>query len=178
MRESYFHREWMESWLKQRPGSHVVKIPDMPRGPKSSAETRFNPIKPFDIYVMDDGVFYALELKLHITFSAFPFKKVTENQINSLLEVEKNNGIGAVVINYRTNKISKKATNEWGILPPFNMVYVIRGSTFSALDHNTPAASLSIHDLLHDELIIQIKWMSANGVWDLAPLFEAVKKGW
>jgi len=173
MRESHFQGEWLKSWLAFHPSAHIQKIPDMPRGQQSSAETRFNPVKPYDFYCYDNGTFYAMELKLKTSFGGFPFKAVTENQVNCLLNAEKNRGISLLVINYRFNKASKKAI-KGGLTLPFNQVFVMKGSTFAQLDAETPSGSIAWEDLKTHHAIMKLNYLPATKAWDLDPLFTAV----
>ena len=174
MRETHFQQEWHKSWVRHHPSAHMIKIPDMPR----TSDTRFNPVKPYDFYCFDGGVFFAMELKLQTHFGVFPFRAVTEGQLRNLLSVETNSGISLVVINYRIAKASKKAKKDWGIDDGFNVSYVMKGSTFDGFDRNMNSKNIPVDVLFHDPGILCLKWLPANEVWDMEPLFSAVRKGW
>ena len=65
------------------------------------SDVRFLPLKPYDIYAVSGGVFFAMELKLKTRIGGFPFKDLKENQLNNLMEVTGSGGVACVVINYR-----------------------------------------------------------------------------
>lgn len=98
MEEKQFQRDFLFS-LEQR-GIFACKIPDAIRSPQS----RFIPIKPFDMFILNGGVFYALELKyfkvqkLKTKYSSFPLSKIRDNQLRNLRSVANNGGRGFVPV--------------------------------------------------------------------------------
>ena len=84
----------------QQANFYVKKIPDAVRSPQS----RFIPQKPFDLFALNNGKFYALELKylkvkkLKTKYSSFPLSKIRDVQLDNLRQIEQHGGKGFIVI--------------------------------------------------------------------------------
>lgn len=74
------------------------KLPDSIR----SEATRFNPIKLFDAFVLNRGMFSAIEFKM-VKGTSFPFSQVRDSQVQALLEIEKAGGVSYLFLNHRHN---------------------------------------------------------------------------
>ena len=98
MREKEFQLDFLKSCKKA--GFYVKKIPDAIRSPK----VRFIPSKPYDLFAVHNGQFYAIELKyfrpkkLKTKVSSFSLNRIRDNQLEELREVEKYGGKAFVVI--------------------------------------------------------------------------------
>lgn len=93
MKESELITQWKNDLLKQLPHSWFYKLPDMSKhnvtGFCECGRRRpwtFVPRKPFDVISVINGVPVAMEWKIHTKTTAFPFNRVTEEQIKALLE--------------------------------------------------------------------------------------------
>ena len=98
MDEKSFQLDFLKSCKKA--GFYVKKIPDAIRSPQA----RFIPSKPYDLFAVHDGQFYAMELKyfrpkeLKTKVSSFSLNRIRDNQLEELREVEKHGGKAFVVI--------------------------------------------------------------------------------
>jgi len=165
MRESHFHQEWIDSWRYHFPECHIAKIPDTIK----SAAARFMPLKPYDIYAVLCGKFYAMELKLMTKLQGFSFGMVTEWQVNNLIEVAHNGATSYVVINYRA-PISERQQKKFEIQhKKFNSTFVITAENFDYLDKTTPSKSISFETFLgqgkFNGFIQQLDWI--DGHWNV-----------
>jgi len=161
---THFQSEWIESWRSYYPGCHVVKIPDAIK----SAASRFIPPKPYDIYVMVDHAFLAMELKLKTRLGGFSFKEVTEWQVNNLLEAKNNGAISYVVINYRAS-VTERQQKKYGLQGKrFNAVFVIEIDNFNYFDKNLPSKSIPFEWFLDNENCIRLDWI--DGHWNVPML--------
>ena len=115
MNESKFQQEIKNSLIDD--GHWCFKIPDAIR----SKETRFTPVKPYDLHATIDGLSIAIECKmlhdkplerfnLDMLLSAkekkFKLKYSEGNQYRSLLKNECAGGLSFVFLNHRTSYIS------------------------------------------------------------------------
>ena len=167
MREKIFQDEWRDSWRHYCPGCHIIKIPDMPR----SSNARFDPVKPYDFYAMQDGWFYAMELKLKTQLEAFSFKSVREGQVNNLVEAADNGAQAIIAINYRIQSISdKQRKNNSPLLPKgrLNTVFIFSIQEFTDLDKALYTKSIPVYMLLGAGVSRVHK--SVSGYWDIRPL--------
>ena len=142
MRESIFQGEWIKSWRHHYPRCHIVKVPDMPK----TAGARFLPPRPYDIYVVWNGRFYAMELKLKTDLGGFPFKEATEWQINNLKEAKENGAESLIIINYRVQKISDKQRIKNDFLPKgrLSIVFIFTIDEFIDMDKNFYSKSIPV----------------------------------
>lgn len=174
MRESIFHGEWRDSWRFHHPGCHIIKVPDMPR----SAEARFNPVKPYDFYAMHAGRFYAMELKMRTNTGGFPFKDVSESQLNNLQEARENGARSLIVINYRIQKISEKQVKVHPYLEPgrLNIVFVVEIDLFRDLDRQTYSKSIPLATLFEPFAAHGVIKNKKDGeFWDIPTLTGGLK---
>ena len=164
MREAIFQGEWRDSWRKVFEDSHYIKIPDV-----GGTDARFIPKKPYDCYAVLDGQFIAMELKLMVKLQGFPFNKVTQWQLDNLLEVKYSGATAYVVINYRVKGISDQTMKNNGLKEDkLNEVYMIGIGTFERLDRATDAKSLPFQRLRAASTIIKQGEVSREGIlWDL-----------
>jgi len=93
-KESYFANQMKKDF--DNLGWFFHKLPDSIR----SAETRFNPVKLFDAFVLKNGMFAAIEFKM-VKGPSFPFSQVRESQVGALLEIEKAKAPGFLFLNHR-----------------------------------------------------------------------------
>lgn len=147
MKESIFQGEWMSSIRHYFPRSHYVKIPDMPR---IGAEARFNPIKPYDCYVLLEGVFYAFELKWQKTLTGFAFNKVKMHQVVYLQDVQRNGGHGYLVINYRNHEVSPKQQKQFGVDKKVNIVAIMDPFVYDEIEGAVDGGSIPFSRILSD----------------------------
>ena len=139
MRETQFHREWIASWRYFFPSCHIIKIADTPYNP----DTRFVPRKPYDLYAMLDGKFYAMELKLRTKLDSLQFEAITQGQIWNLKEAKENGALAYVVINYRESGMSEKKQKSRGLKSDrYFAVFVYDVDQFIWLDKNTTNKSV------------------------------------
>lgn len=132
------------------------KIPDSPYiGP----ETRFQPKKPFDLFLIKDGEFVAIEAKYCKGNERFPFKNVKEHQIAGLLDVERHGCKAYIMINFRGE----------GIID----TKAIRILDFLALVKSSKYRSMSVDETRY---ITNIKWYG-RGIWGIDVLFDGEQKG-
>jgi len=99
MRESNFASEIRKSCIEQ--GLYYYKIPD------AYQEERFVPKKPFDIFLINNGTFFGIELKL-VKQKRLPFNIIKEHQEKGLLSINKHKGcLGLICINFRWKNYNK-----------------------------------------------------------------------
>jgi len=161
MRESYFHSEWQESWRWHYPDCHIYKIPDMPK----SAAARFLPLKPYDFYAILDGKFYAMELKLKTKLGGFPFKDVSEWQLNNLQEAKANGGKAYIIINYRIKPTPKQRQRYEIKVAHLNTVFIIDVDDFRLAEKMPSSQSISFEELRNVYRIYK-----KQGFWDIPSL--------
>lgn len=149
MRESYFQAEWRASWLHHHPACHYVKIPDTIR----TNEARFAPPKPYDCFAIFQGKTYCMELKLMTKLRAFPFKAVTDGQVNNLLEAHQNGAVAFIAINYRIKMTDKQKEKYETKKQHFNHVFIIPIEEFMELDEEISYKSLAFDTLITDSRI-------------------------
>ena len=98
MNEKTFQNDFLISC--QQSNFYVRKIPDAVRSPQS----RFIPQKPFDLFVLHDSRFYALELKyskiikLKTKYSSFSLSRIRDVQLTNLRQIEERGGRGFIVV--------------------------------------------------------------------------------
>lgn len=92
-----FEEEFLYS-LKVLNFCHYYKVPSPP--PRSRL-TRFYTPRPYDLFLLKDGIFCALELKYTNRDNAYPLSKFSPYQLDSLREAKRNGGLAIVVINIR-----------------------------------------------------------------------------
>jgi len=172
MRESYFHGEWIKSWRHYYPDCHIEKIPDMPK----SAQSRFIPHKPYDIFAVFGGKFYAMELKLRTQLRAFSVAEVKESQLNKLAEAKRNGAYSYIVFNYRINKITERQKKKYG-LPEgrFDLVFFIDVDDFIKADKETWGKSIPFESFLKS--ICFKKMDKENDSWRIPVLTKIQPKG-
>ncbi|MGB9877684.1 MAG: Holliday junction resolvase RecU [bacterium] len=95
--KNIFEKEFLYS-LKTLAFCHYYKVPSPP--PRSRF-TRFYTPRPYDFFLLKDGVFCAIELKYTNKESSFPLNKFKKYQIEALKEVKRYGGLAIVVINIR-----------------------------------------------------------------------------
>ena len=167
MRESIFHGEWIRSWRHHYPGCHIVKVPDMPK----TAGARFLPPKPYDIYAMWNGRFYAMELKLRTDLGGFPFKEATEWQINNLKEAKENGACAHFVMNYRVSAISERQRKKIGFdKKRLNRVFFIDVEDLAEVDSSLDSKSVPFKFMLESPLF---KYIEKEGDFWNVPAFLA-----
>jgi len=98
--KNIFEKEFLYS-LKTLAFCHFYKVPSPP--PRSRF-TRFYKPRPYDFFLLKDGVFCAIELKYMNKERAFPLSKFKTYQIEALREAKRNGGLAVVVINIRQRK--------------------------------------------------------------------------
>ena len=170
MRESYFQGEWIDSWRHHFSGCHIQKLPDAVK----SAKSRFIPAKPYDIYALFQGRFYAMELKLKTKLGGFSFEGVTEWQINNLLEAKENGALSYVVINYRVNKISPRQQKTNGITDKrINKAFLIDITSFMTLDKTSSSKSIPFRSFIEcKNLFLQVE--KVGDFWDVSKIMKEV----
>lgn len=170
MKESIFQGEWMRSFREHYPGSHFVKIPDMPR---IGAQARFNPIKPYDCYALLEGVFYAFELKWQKPLTGFAFNKVKGHQIAFLKDVQGNGGKAYLVINYRNHQVPLKQQKMFGVGRRVNMVAIMDPFVYEDVEGSVDGGSLPFSRILSDA---RIRIFNKEGeFWDIPDILFALK---
>lgn len=94
MKESVFAQE-MKASFERLSATFYMKIPD------SYGMQRFASVKHFDAFMIRLGRFVALEYKLVHGKKSFPFNRVRQSQIDSLLKIHKAGGDSYIVVNFR-----------------------------------------------------------------------------
>lgn len=95
-KEAYFASQVRADFMAM--GWFFHKIPDTP----SIKEVRFSPVKLFDAFVLNRGMFSAIEFKM-VKGTSFPFSQVRDSQVQALLEIEKAGGVSYLFLNHRHN---------------------------------------------------------------------------
>jgi len=81
-----------QEYLKRRPGAFYHKLPDtLGVGGK----------RPFDAFIIDGGVTYAIEFKLHKKHTAFSLAKIEPHQIENLQLAQANGAVSTIYIGIR-----------------------------------------------------------------------------
>lgn len=151
MRESIFQGEWRDSWRYHFPKCHFHKEADAPKSDK----TRFLPPKQYDCRALLEGTYYAMELKLKTKIQAFPFKEVTEWQIDNLKEARDAGGNAFVVINYRVSRIPERTRKKHGLNSDVNLAFCIDVDRFIYLDKSINAKSIPFLDLVNNSIVVE-----------------------
>lgn len=146
MIERDFQRICRKDWLYYFPSSHYVKIPDSIRVEESEGSSnelkvldkskskgnnksyrgskfRFIPFKPYDVYVLLEGKFLALEYKYSNNFRAISLKHFHQN--DSLLEVRENMGMSYYVIGIESKKGKEKYRKDFYNNGKFHMAFFL-----------------------------------------------------
>jgi len=92
-----FEEEFLFS-LKTLDFCHYYKVPSPP--PRSKM-TRFYTPRPYDFFLLKDGIFCALELKYTNKDTAYPLSKFPKYQLEGLRQARNHGGLAIVVINIR-----------------------------------------------------------------------------
>lgn len=99
--EAQFVHELKESVQHLYPNSFWLKIPDMPMGfqdrDKLPDSIRFNPIKPFDIITIIDGIPIAIECK-YAKGEKFIWESVSDRQVKNLFKFKEAGGFAFIAI--------------------------------------------------------------------------------
>lgn len=95
--KNIFEEEFLYS-LKVLNFCHYYKVPSPP--PRSRL-TRFYTPRPYDVFLLKDGIFCAFELKYTSKDTAYPLSKFPPYQLEGLREAKLNGGMAIVVINIR-----------------------------------------------------------------------------
>lgn len=95
--KNQFEEEFLYS-LKVLNFCHYYKVPSPP--PRSRL-TRFYTPRPYDFFLLKDGIFCALELKYTSRDTAYPLSKFPPYQLDGLREAKRHGGLAIVVINIR-----------------------------------------------------------------------------
>lgn len=180
MKESIFVTEIVSS-LKEQIHPHLVKIPDMPKFKLRSIFSgkelgimpewiknkmnklfyRFSPPRPYDLYFVFAGKFYAIECKIHKKKQAIPFSIVSDYQVEQLKDVVNNgSGYAYVLINIR---IERKLNKAYAIP-------VLMWAKWKE-DYNTylRRKSIPIDSLKNYRKVIELEWLK-RGKWNIKPL--------
>lgn len=137
-------------------GMYYYKIPD---SPYVGSETRFQLKKPFDLFLIKDGEFIAIEAKYCKGNARFPFKNVKEHQIDALLDIEEHGCKAYIMINFRGEGVI--ATRA------------IRVKDFLELVKVSKYSSMTMEETRY---MIDIKWRG-RGIWGIDVLFDGTQKG-
>jgi penicillin-binding protein-related factor A (putative recombinase) len=160
MKESIFVTEVINS-LKEQLHPHIEKIPDMPKFNLSKSFYRFSPPRPYDLFFVFQGKFYAVECKMHKKKQAIPFSIVSSYQVERLMDVVFNgNSYAYILINVRIKR-------------EMNKCYAIKITDWVKWnrDHERYLNRKSIKLEYLVENSLAIKWLK-NGRWDIKPLLN------
>jgi len=174
LKERIFITEWKNSIRVYFPNAHVFKIPDQPMF--SGVESRFTLAKPYDLFALIKGKFFAFECKLMRTLTAFPFDRVAEHQLESLWEVKRAGGFAYVVINYRCDSVPEKTTRKFSLESKRYMkVFLFDIDNFDKLSAGISAASLSFEAVLaHGKIFNRGSLGRDKGGWDVSKLSDVI----
>jgi penicillin-binding protein-related factor A (putative recombinase) len=99
---------------------HYVKIPDMPK----TLGSKFLVKKPYDCFILYKGNVYCVETKMHKSACAWPYKKITSHQINSLKKAYNNRALSYVFLNVRYGRGKQRVCKLFAIhIVPFTKLY-------------------------------------------------------
>lgn len=81
------------------------KIPDTPKFDGNMS--RFTLQKPFDLIVLEKGLFIAVETKMCKSMS-LGYDSIQEHQVRNLLAVEESGGVGVLMVCFRVPETKKR----------------------------------------------------------------------
>lgn len=172
MKEANILQEIKKS-IERLPLAYYKKIPDQARfkGEKS----RFAPPRPFDCFGHCKGVPFAFEVKYHGTHTAFPFNRVSANQIEELRRFAIPAAIGGPVV-------AGLLICTWPEREGPRNLFFFDIETWVALvdSYQNPQnycwerrKSIQVWDIYEEGL--RIPWMG-KGIWDFESFFNYFKK--
>jgi len=116
--KNIFEKEFLYS-LKTLSFCHYYKVPSPP--PRNRF-TRFYTPRPYDFFLLKDGVFCAIELKYTNKESSFPLIKFKPYQLRALKEAKENGGLAIIVINIRQRNPRKISAYAFDIEEIENLI--------------------------------------------------------
>lgn len=125
MKESVFQREVTASI--EAAGGKAFKIPDFPQSMLRGS--RFNPVKPFDIFGCVKGLFHAIECKQTKGYEAFGLRHMRPGQVTALDAINAAGGHSWVFLNVRAHRLNKLYAFWW---PIWRLRWEAEGSTKAA----------------------------------------------
>ena len=157
MKEAIFQNEIRQSFLHLFPDCFFNKLKDDAIFKES--KTRFSPKKPFDMFVVYEGIPIAMELKQVKSPVPFAISYISEHQIANLKRFEKAGGISYILINYRYSN--------------YNVAFATTVQTLQAIAEELDRVSVPLEILENEEgNIKKIVRENVEGemVWNLRPL--------
>jgi len=129
---------------------------------------RFTPPKPYDAYVIYQGVHFSLEYKIHKATTAFPFNKLEKHQEIGLLKDQEEGARSFLLINIRT------PGKGGGMLPyikPTNRLVILNIVDFLGLKRKYSSPKISrksvpVNDLVQSGILIpRINFKAVKGLY-------------
>ena len=141
-------------------GYHVVAIPD------SGHNVRFGVQKPYDVGILADGHYLALELKQVKNSLSFNTHAVEVHQYTGLQEAENSGASSYLVVNFRyPGKLTEGATRRTGVARNFKATYAIR-----LKDLLGSSGSIPIEALMAQAVELPYIKIGNQIAWDVRPL--------
>jgi len=105
LKEKDYAGEIAKSFRELWPAAFYTKIPDAQISPTLRAQGIGAPIaRPFDAFAVSNGLFCALEYKIHKALTGFALDHIRPIQRLSLAKVENNGCAAGIVINIRVKR--------------------------------------------------------------------------
>jgi recombination protein U len=140
-------------------GFHYFK-----RNIASTQEIPFLKAEGYDYVALYQGQYYGIEAKMCSNkVTSFPFDRVVEHQVEALLDCEREQGQGWVLINFR------KHPNK-----PKNVSYGIRIKDFLDVKNSIGKKSINLKEIELDKRFIRFIKIKIDNklVWDLSQIIQ------
>jgi penicillin-binding protein-related factor A (putative recombinase) len=166
LKERDFQQQLIDNIRRSSKGVHIYNIPDIPRVEGLSFQRK----RPYDFYILSEGDFIAVELKL-LKAKRLPFNAVKPHQEEALFSVRNNGGRGLVCFGFFYARKKAQRINE---------VFIMDIEFFASLrDQTFPKKSVPLDHLIAlckkapGKCVLYEK-MKSPRLWPLGP-FKEVK---